>query len=137
MPFLIDTDWVIDYLAGVQTALALLDSRATDGISISVITYMEVYQGVERSPNARRAGIQFDSFLEAVPVLSLSLAVARRCANVRNTLKQQGRRVSSRALDLIIAATAIEAGLTLLTRNVDDYKDIPGLQIAPLLRNGQ
>jgi predicted nucleic acid-binding protein len=135
VPFLIDTDWVIDYLAGVQAAVALLDSHAADGISISVITYMEVYQGIEHSPSQKQIEDQFTRFLEAVPILSFSLPVARRCAAIRNTLRQQGRRVSSRALDLIIAATALEAGLTLVTRNVDDYKDISGLQIAPLLRN--
>jgi predicted nucleic acid-binding protein len=34
------------------------------------------------------------------------------------------RRSKSRALDLIIAATALEYGLTLVTNNTDDFKDI-------------
>jgi predicted nucleic acid-binding protein len=39
--------------------------------------------------------------------------------------------VNSRALDLINAAIALEHGLTLVTRDVDDYKDILGLAIYP------
>ncbi len=60
------------------------------------------------------------------PLLS---CVAERCPLLRETLRSQGRRVNSRALDLMNAATALEHGLTLVTRNVDDYKDIPGLSL--------
>jgi len=31
--------------------------------------------------------------------------------------------------DAVIAATALEYGVPLVTRNVDDFKHIPGLQI--------
>jgi len=61
--------------------------------------------------------------------LPLSQAVARRCARLRHGLKQQGKRVHPRALDLIIAATALEHNLTLVTRNIIDYNDIPDLKL--------
>jgi len=48
------------------------------------------------------------------------------------TLEKEQKRVKSRALDLINAAIALERDLTLVTRNVEDYKDIPGLQLYPL-----
>jgi predicted nucleic acid-binding protein len=48
---------------------------------------------------------------------------------MRHALKQTGKRVNSRAFDLIIASTAIEHGLMLVTRNLPDYTDIPELQI--------
>lgn len=38
-------------------------------------------------------------------------------------------RVRSRLIDLMIAATALEHGLTLATNNAADYRDIPGLLI--------
>jgi predicted nucleic acid-binding protein len=34
-----------------------------------------------------------------------------------------------RGFDILIAATAIEHGLTLVTRNIDDYADIPGIEL--------
>jgi tRNA(fMet)-specific endonuclease VapC len=128
MAYLIDSDWVIDYLAGVPDALELLDRLAEEGIAISIVTYMEVYQGVERSDNPEEAERRLASFLEAVPLLPVSPAVARRGARLRETLRSQGKRVANRALDLLIAATAIEYGLTLVTRNVRDYSDIPDLK---------
>jgi len=51
--------------------------------------------------------------------------VAERCAEIRAELTRRQRRVRPRALDLIAAATALEYGLTLVTRNTADYQDIP------------
>lgn len=129
MSYLIDSDWVIDHLENVPAATQLLQSLAPQGIAISVVTYMEVLQGVLRNPNPQAARAQFESFLATVPVLPLSPPVAERCAGIRETLKKQNRRVNSRALDLLNAAVALEYGLTLVTRNVEDYKDIPGITL--------
>lgn len=129
MPYLIDTDWTIDHLGNVQDAVQLLTVLAEDGIAISIITYMEVYQGVVRDPKHAEALAHFERFLDGVPIVPLSLAVARRCATLRETLKQQKKKVNSRALDLIIAATALEHNLVLVTRNTSDYHDIPNLKL--------
>jgi tRNA(fMet)-specific endonuclease VapC len=129
MAYLIDSDWVIDQLAEVEEAVALLSQLAEDGIAVSIITYMEVYQGILRSPDQEQAQSQFVAFFDAIPVLPFSLAVAQRCAQLRQTLKAQGKRVNSRALDLVIAATALEHDLILVTRNTHDYTDIPDLKL--------
>ena len=129
MPFLLDSDWVIDYLLDVPEALQLLDRLAGEGISISVLTYMEVYQGVIRSPRSGEAEQQLRAFLQNVPILTLSLAVARRCARLRDTLRRQGKNVNRRAIDLLIAATALELDVPVVTRNFSDYRDIPGLKL--------
>jgi tRNA(fMet)-specific endonuclease VapC len=131
MSYLIDSDWLIDHLENVPTATQLLQSLAPQGIAISIVTYMEVMQGILRNPDPRAAQARFESFLANVPVLPFSPPVAERCAGLRETLKQQNRRVNSRALDLINAAIALEYGLTLVTRNVGDYQDISGLIIYP------
>jgi predicted nucleic acid-binding protein len=52
-----------------------------------------------------------------------------RSARVRADLTSQNRRVRSRALDLIIAATAIERRPTLVTGNKSDYREIAGLSL--------
>jgi predicted nucleic acid-binding protein len=64
MPYLIDSDWLIDHLAGIPSAIELLDGLAQEGLAISVITYMEVYQGVERSPNPEVARAKLTAFLD-------------------------------------------------------------------------
>lgn len=82
-----------------------------------------------RSSKPQEAQTKFQAFVETVPILPFSPAVARRCAHLREDLRKQGKRVSARALDLIIAATALEHDLTLVTRNHEDYQDISGLNI--------
>ena len=129
MPYLVDTDIVIDHLAQVTEATSLLEDLAPEGIAISIITYMEAYQGVLRSPNLKEARAKFQAFRKTIPVLPFSLTVAKRCALLRETLKQAGKRVKARALDLMNAAIALEHDMTLVTRNREDYKDIPGLKL--------
>jgi predicted nucleic acid-binding protein len=129
MPSLLDSDWSIDALAQVPDALALIDRLAEGGIAVSVITYMEVYQGVLRSPAPEQARRDLEDFLHEIPVLPLTPSIARRCAGIREALRGQGRAVRMRALDLLIAATALEHQFTLVTRNLGDYNDIPGLDL--------
>ena len=131
MPYLSDSDWVIDYLAGGAESLQLLESLADEGIAISILTSMEVYQGILRSPQPEEVEGRLVGFLSSVPIIPVSLEVAQRCARLREILRVQGKRVNQRALDLLIAATALEHDLTLITRNKRDYADIPGLVIHP------
>ncbi|HEY7033534.1 MAG TPA: type II toxin-antitoxin system VapC family toxin [Thermomicrobiales bacterium] len=129
MAYLLDSDIVIPVQANDAATIQLVESLVAGGISISMVTYMEVWQGVLESADPTAARIALDRFLVLVPVHPFSHAVARRCAELRGQLKAQGKRVRPRAPDLITAATAIEHGLTLVTRNTRDYQDIPGLTL--------
>jgi predicted nucleic acid-binding protein len=128
MPYLIDSNWVIQHLLDVSEAVVLLRRLAPAGIAVSIITYMESFQGTLRAPPTYTPE-RFQAFFSTVPVLPLSVDVAERCARIRESLGQQGRSVRPRALDLIIAATALEHDLILVTRNEDDYRDIPDLRL--------
>ena len=127
MPYLVDSNVVIDHLGEVPEASQFLDQFAQDGIVISIITYMEAFQGVVRSEHPEEAAEKFHAFADKVLILPFSFAVAERCARLRETLRSQNKRVKSRALDLIIAATALEYDITLITKNTEDFKDIPDL----------
>ena len=97
MAYLIDSDWVIDHLANVPEATELFDELSEMGrLAISIVTYMEVYEGILRSPEPARAEQQFQTFVSAVPVLPFSPAVAIRCARLRHELRQTGKRVNNR-----------------------------------------
>jgi predicted nucleic acid-binding protein len=62
MPYLIDSDVIIDHLADVLTATKLLEPLASEGIAVSIITYMEAYQGVLSSPQPAKASKKFEVF---------------------------------------------------------------------------
>lgn len=126
---LVDSDVSIDYLGRRGSIVDLIDRLSPTGVAISVVTYMEMYQGNLRSSASDESRVALRRFLVAAPVLPVTLEIAVRCAEIRAELTSRGRSVRPRALDLLIAATAIEHGLTLVTRNVADYQDVPGLRL--------
>jgi len=64
--------------------------------------------------------------LEAMHELSVDRAVAERAGRIR-------REANVRLPDALIAATAIEHGLTLLTRNRRDFDAVAGLSLGDAL----
>jgi predicted nucleic acid-binding protein len=129
MRYLIDSDVVIDFLADDPPTVTLLHSLTADGIAVSIISYIETYHGVIESAMLAEQQRRFDAFFAGVPVLPITPEVARRCAHLRSLLKRQGKSFRKRAFDLVVAATALEHGVELVTRNIDDYKDIPHLTL--------
>jgi tRNA(fMet)-specific endonuclease VapC len=129
MPYLIDSDWIIDHLKQVPEATSLLDTLVGDGLFISIITYMEAFQGTLRDPRPSETATRLQELLLIAPILDFDVAVAQRCARIRESVRGGRVRANRRAHDLMIAATAIEHDLTLVTRNVGDFNDVPGLQL--------
>lgn len=131
MAYLLDTVIIIDHFAEFAAATQLVERLATNEVAVSVITYMETYQGVLRSADRPSAQAKFTAFMEATPILPFSPGAARICAELREQLRRDGKRVRARALDLLTAAIALEHALSLVTRNVRDYADIPGMTLYP------
>ncbi|HEV2108370.1 MAG TPA: hypothetical protein VGR16_08915 [Thermomicrobiales bacterium] len=81
MPYLIDSDWLIDHLLEDQVAVALLNRLTPAGIAMSAISYMEAFESVIR--RAEPTGFErFGFILENVPVIPVSQAIAERCARI-------------------------------------------------------
>ena len=129
MPYLLDSDIVIDHLVDDPEAVRLVARLAPSGLSMSAVSYMEAAQGIGRDTDPAAMAAALRTLITTVPVLPFATAEASRCAGLRETLRARGRRVTSRALDLIIAGTAVEHGPILVTRNIRDYRDIPGLDL--------
>ncbi|SRR5581483_1737604 len=131
MKYLIDSDLVADWLNGHQATIQLVAPLVPDGIALSILTYSEIYEGIYGGRDPRTEERVFQAFLRSVTVLPITRAVAKRRARIRRELRSRKLPVDNRALDIFIAATALEHRLTLLTRNRKDYQDIPDLTLAP------
>ena len=129
MKYLVDTDWVVDYLQGHEPAQSTLPRLMADGIAISIITYTEYLEGVLGSRDPQQAQANFRAFLRPVPILGITRRIGRTNAQLRLTLRLQRRPIEHRAFDLLIAATALSQKLTLVTRNTRHYNDIPSLNL--------
>src|SRR3989304_1325739 len=78
MTYLVDSDWVADYLKGRQQAVQLLDSLFRDGMAISIITFAEIYEGIYYGSDPKRNEEIFAHFLQGVDVLGINRPVAGR-----------------------------------------------------------
>jgi tRNA(fMet)-specific endonuclease VapC len=127
MIYLIDSDWVIDFLRGRPSAVALLEDFPIGDIGISIITYGEVYEGIAFGPQQRINEDALNEFLRVADVVQLTRPIMRRYARIRGELRRVGRRLED--TDLLIAATALQHDLTLVTRNVNHFARVPGLRL--------
>jgi tRNA(fMet)-specific endonuclease VapC len=129
MRYLLDTTVLVLLFAEDEDVVALVQQLSPDGVAVSILTYLEAFQGVIEHPDPSRARLVFDAFFENVPVLPVTRDIAQRCAGIRSRLKRQGKNSRRRAFDLVIAATALEHGLELVTHNLRDFQDVPGLAL--------
>lgn len=89
MTYLIDTDYVIDYLAGQPAAKAQLPTLRTDGVAIGIVTFTEIYEGIYGSRDPKTAELGFRAFLGGTPVLGYTRTVAKQTARIRNDLRSR------------------------------------------------
>lgn len=127
MSYLIDTDWLIDYLSGRPQAVELLESLIPAPFFISIITYAEVYEGVYYGQNPQQQEQAFGQFLQAASVVGISEEVAQVWATIRGSLRRTGLLIPP--ADLFIAATAVFHDLTLVTRNLKHFDRVPDLKL--------
>lgn len=127
MKYLVDSDYVADYLGEHPAAIKLLSSFAKDDLSISLITYGEIYEGIHFGRDPQKTTDVFQRFLRPVVILPLTQPIMRQFARIRGELRRTGKIIGD--FDILIAATAIQHNLTLLTRNTKDYQRIPDLKL--------
>ncbi len=118
--YLIDTNSVIDYLANKlpSSGMAFMNNVFDAVPNISVITKIEVL-GFNAPDEHYRT---LTNFINDSVVLDLISPIIDKCIEVRKVYK-------TKLPDTIIAATALVYNSTLITRNLFDFRNIPGLQI--------
>ncbi|GHV77718.1 hypothetical protein AGMMS49942_25390 [Spirochaetia bacterium] len=118
--FLLDSDVTIGYLAeripasGMKAVAAIIDGTP----HLSVISQMEVLRFNDTPENEK---ILVD-FIDSSVIHPLSEIV------VRHTIAL-AKKSKIKLPDAIVAATALIEGFTLVTRNVDDFKKVEGLNL--------
>jgi len=89
MSYLIDSDVLSSYLERDPTSLELVENLMLAGVAISIVPYMERFQvtlqGHDPAASQHRHGVA----LASVPILPLSIDVARRCARLRHGLSSE------------------------------------------------
>lgn len=88
-------------------------------VAVSVITVEELAFGLAHRPSARMQAV-YDDFLDRYcDVLPVTDEIARHAGRLRGELRARG--IQRSQADMIIAATAIAHGLSIVTRNGRDF----------------
>lgn len=120
-PYLIDTNIIIDYFENRLPANSIiwLEQKIDDDTcSISIINRIELFSF--KAPLEDQAKLL--DFTDRCSLIRLTDEIAEQTALIRQSIK-------IKLPDAVIAATAIVHDLTLITRNTDDFKNIPGLTV--------
>jgi predicted nucleic acid-binding protein len=117
--FLIDLhrEWVRKR-PGVATSYLSLGTSVEYGIS--VITALEFLEGYPEVADGER-------FLTPFPQLAVTTGVARSASRIRRSLRQRGEMIGD--FDVLIAATALSGGHTLITGNIRHFARVDGLRV--------
>lgn len=111
---LVDTDIVVDHLRG---AVALKPGRHR--LHYSVITRAELFSGTSGTDVVTRLLAPFRE-------LPVDRQVAERAGRIR---REEGLALP----DALIAATALEHGLSLVTRNARHFRPVRGLRVRTIV----
>jgi predicted nucleic acid-binding protein len=117
-----DTDILIWYLRGNRRASAAIDESSNRAISL--VTFMELLQGAKSKSEAH----QIKRFLKdfGFETLPLSEKVGYRASVY---IEEYALSHRTRVADALVAATAVEENLALLSGNTKQFKCIKDLQL--------
>jgi len=119
---IVDTDVLIWYLRGNQKALELIDSL--DRFCISSVTYMELIQGMRDKKELKLLQQTLKSW--GVKIIFISEEIS---AKALFFMEEYFLSHSMQLADSLIAATASNYGLELITANDKHYKVVKELDI--------
>ncbi len=128
--WLLDTN-VLSEAVRMQPNAGVMDKLARHQVELAVPApvWHELRYGWRRMPDGQRKdaiGRYLQEVVAELPVLPYDAGAARVHAELRADLERSGR--SLPFVDGQIAAIAVVQGLTLVTRNVRDFSEIPGLR---------
>ena len=85
--YLVDTDWIIDYLSEQRDAVRRLDELKEQGLAISVVSLAELYEGIYYSTDPEGNERDLQDFLGGVTVLGIDAETCRRFGRERGRLR--------------------------------------------------
>jgi tRNA(fMet)-specific endonuclease VapC len=125
--FLLDTNVLSALVREPQGKIAARIAVAGESsICTSIVVAAELRYGAAKRGSARLAR-QLDLILRALDIVPFESPMDRIYADLRNAIEQRGRPIGGN--DLIIAAQAIALEATLVSDNVKEFGQVPGLKI--------
>lgn len=120
-------------LTAAELVAELMDRWDDPELALSVMSAAELFHGCWRAETAsRRASREefVETILSAIPVVPVTLSIARIFGEIDARLSAAGRRIPTS--DLLIASTALSRGDEIVTGNPRRFDRVPGLTVHAL-----
>ena len=123
---IIDTDVLIWYLRGNEKAKIIIEQSLP--FSISVVTYIELIQGMENKTEFRKFQKQIKNW--NIEIIQIDPEISSRAMFY---VQEYSLSHSMMLADALIAATAVQNSESILTANDKHYKFIPNIDCKKFL----
>jgi len=131
--YVLDTDIISLFQGGDSVVVARCTATTPSELSITVITVEEVlsawYTLLRRAKTRSRVALAYHRLAESTKLLGRLTILPYTEAAIDRFESLKAMKLGVRAPDLRIAAIALEFGGVLVTRNVRDFQQVPGLQL--------
>ena len=125
--YLLDTNILSDLLRQPQGAVATrIAAIGEETVCTSIIVAAELRFGAAKS-GSRKLTDRVDLILSAVEILPMEIPTDHHYGKLRQHLASQGTLIGPN--DMLIAAHALSAGLTVVTANTREFSRVPGLDV--------
>lgn len=125
---LIDTDTLSLFLRNQSQVMNSARNYLSyhPGFTFSVVTHFEILRGL-KVKDAQAQLKKFKGIRELSTEVNLSTAIVNTAADIYSTFYRAGTIIGD--ADILIAATAMELGLELVTNNTAHFTRIDGLEV--------
>lgn len=128
MIYLLDTNVCVDYMRGrVPGVRHSIDAVPPQAIALCSVVRAELFRGIYRSASPLREQARVVAFAQRFASLPFDDPAAEIAGRLDADLQAMGLRIGP--YDLHIAAIALAHGLTLVTRNTQEFSRVMGLAL--------
>jgi predicted nucleic acid-binding protein len=120
--FLCDTSVLIDYLRGDEKVREILQADHFGRMSMSSVTLMELVVGAFNKQEVRMIRNAFHD----MAIVQINEEISEKAVDLIASYSKSHNLLIP---DALIAASALVRDLPLFTRNISDFRFIPGLQL--------
>jgi tRNA(fMet)-specific endonuclease VapC len=127
--YLLDTNIIIRLLRNGEHLDKLIE-LGKGRAAISIITYYEIYVGIEKSPNTKlreKKCQKFEELVDLLTVIHFGREEAKEAAKIRVSLEAIGKGIGP--MDTLIAGLALANDCVLVTGNTKEFKRVKGLDV--------
>lgn len=125
---ILDSTFLIDVMQAEETVAELAEEVDESGPPfVTSVTVMELYEGVHRADSTGAERQAVERVLDGITELPFDRTTAKRAGEINAELRSRGAPIDR--TDVMIAAAALVNDLPVVTRNVDHFDRIDGLEV--------